>query len=65
MARWWTPAKIETLFAGLQRVRALGLMWVDEDQDAGIYHQDWRLDRGTPAAAAFRRGVSALVLARP
>ena len=59
------PAKIESLFAGLRRERALGLVWFDEDQHAGIYHQDWRLDGGTPAAAAFRRGVSALALARP
>jgi mannan endo-1,4-beta-mannosidase len=58
------PGKIENLFAGLRRARALGLVWFDEDQHAGIYHQDWRLDSGTPAAAAFRRGLSALVLAR-
>jgi glycosyl hydrolase family 26 len=59
------PSKIERLFAGLRRERALGLVWFDEDQHGGIYHQDWRLDSGTPAAAAFRRGVSALVPARP
>jgi Glycosyl hydrolase family 26 len=59
------PAKIESLFAGVRRERALGLVWFDEDQHAGIYHQDWQLDGGTPAAAAFRRGVSALALARP
>ena len=59
------PGKIESLFAGLRREGALGLVWFDEDQHAGIYHQDWRLDSGTPAAAAFRRDVSALVLARP
>ena len=57
--------KIAALFAGLRREQALGLVWFDEGQNAGIYHQDWRLDAGTRAAAAFRRGVSALVLARP
>jgi hypothetical protein len=59
------PGKIVGLLAGLRRERALGLVWFDEDQHAGICHQDWRLARGTPAAAAFRRGVSALVLAHP
>ena len=59
------PGKIAALFAGLRRERALGLVWFDEDQRAGIYHQDWRIGAGTPAEAAFRRGVSALVLARP
>jgi mannan endo-1,4-beta-mannosidase len=59
------PGKIESLFAGMRRERALGLVWFDEDQHSGIYHQDWHVDRGTGAAAAFRRGVSALILARP
>jgi hypothetical protein len=39
------------------------VVWFDEDQDAGIYHQDWRLGDGTRAAAAFRRGALALALA--
>ena len=34
------PGKIESLFAGLRREGALGLVWFDEDQQAGIYHQD-------------------------
>ena len=59
------PGKIAGLFAGLRHERALGLVWFDEDQHAGIYHQDWRLASGTPAAAAFRRGVSALIRAHP
>ncbi|MGH3067190.1 MAG: glycoside hydrolase family 26 protein [Streptosporangiaceae bacterium] len=59
------PGKIAGLFAGLRRERALGLVWFDEDQHAGIYHQDWRLVGGTPAAAAFRRAVSALTPAYP
>jgi hypothetical protein len=60
-----SPGKIAGLFAGLRHERALGVVWFDEDQHAGIYHQDWRLASGTPAAAAFRQGVSALVRAHP
>jgi hypothetical protein len=59
------PGKIGGLFAGLVRERALGLVWFDEAQHAGIYHQDWRIGGGTRAAAAFRRGTRALTLARP
>ncbi len=59
------PGKIADLFAGLRRTRALGLVWFDEDQHAGIYHQDWRIGGGTRAAAAFRQGARALALTRP
>jgi beta-mannanase len=59
------PAKIGGLFAGMRRERALGLVWFDEDQHAGTYHQDWRIDDEARAAAAFRRGVRTLTLTRP
>jgi mannan endo-1,4-beta-mannosidase len=59
------PDKIADLFAGMRRDHTLGLVWFDYGQDDGIYHQDWRIEANTPAQAVFRRGVSALSLARP
>jgi mannan endo-1,4-beta-mannosidase len=56
--------KITSLFAGMRRYRTLGLVWFDIAQQQGIYHQDWRIEDNPAAAAAFRRGVSALALAR-
>lgn len=57
--------KITNLFAGMHRYRTLGLVWFDIEQHQGIYHQDWRIEDNPAAEAAFRRGVSALALARP
>jgi hypothetical protein len=56
--------KIANLFAGMRRYRTLGLVWFDIEQHQGIYHQDWRIEDSPEAEAAFRRGVSALTLAR-
>jgi hypothetical protein len=36
----------------------LGLVWFDKDQNAGIYHQDWRLEDNGTAAASFSLGAS-------
>jgi len=47
-------AGIANLFAGLRANRLLGLIWFDQDQSGGRYHQDWRLDDKPAAASAFR-----------
>ena len=52
------PAKIGNLFAGMRRSGALGLVWFDNTQHDGIYHQDWRLEGRPAATAAFRAGVA-------
>jgi mannan endo-1,4-beta-mannosidase len=57
-------AKIPGLFAGVREYQTLGLVWFDIAQDAGVYHQDWRIENSPAAEAAFRRGASTLTLAR-
>ncbi len=57
--------RIRGLFDGMQQYQTLGLVWFDIAQHQGIYHQDWRIEDSRPAAAAFRRGASSLILARP
>jgi Glycosyl hydrolase family 26 len=46
-------ANIQYLFQGLVTDGLLGLVWFDEDQHAGVYHQDWRLEGNETAQAAF------------
>jgi len=57
-------AKIPGLFAGIHQYQTLGLVWFDIAQDAGLYHQDWRIEDSPPAEAAFRLGAATLKLAR-
>lgn len=57
-------AKIPGLFAGMRQYRTLGLVWFDIAQDAGLYHQDWRIENSPAAESAFRLGASSLTLAR-
>ena len=52
------PAKIGNLFTGMRESGALGLVWFDNTQHDGIYHQDWRLEGQPAAMAAFRAGVA-------
>ena len=52
------PAKIADLFRGMRASRTLGLVWFDIAQDAGIYHQDWRIEGNPAAERALRHGVS-------
>jgi mannan endo-1,4-beta-mannosidase len=52
-------AKIGNLFAGLAQYRTLGLVWFDNAQHQGIYHQDWRIEESPAAEAALHRGVAA------
>jgi hypothetical protein len=47
-------AKIPDLFAGVRTNHLLGLVWFDEAQNNGIYHQDWRLEGNSAGMAAFR-----------
>jgi mannan endo-1,4-beta-mannosidase len=51
-------AKILDLFQGLNKDGLLGLVWFDKDQDAGIYHQDWRLEDNETAQTSFSIGAS-------
>lgn len=51
-------AKIGNLFAGMRQSGALGLVWFDNTQRDGIYHQDWRLEGRPAAMVAFRAGVA-------
>jgi mannan endo-1,4-beta-mannosidase len=51
------PAKIGDLFNGMSAARTVGLVWFDNVQHDGIYHQDWRIEDSPAAEAAFRLGV--------
>jgi hypothetical protein len=50
---------IRNLFTAIRRHRLLGLVWFDQAQHAGIYHQDWRLEGQQAAVAEFRRSLRA------
>jgi hypothetical protein len=52
------PGKITDLFAGARKDHLRGLVWFDQAQHQGIYHQDWRLEDSPAAAAAFRRATA-------
>jgi hypothetical protein len=47
-------SKIAGLFAGVRKDHLRGIVWFDQAQHAGIYHQDWRLEDSPAALAAFR-----------
>ena len=46
-------SQIDALFAGVRAERLAGVVWFDEAQHAGLYHQDWRLEHDPSALAAF------------
>jgi mannan endo-1,4-beta-mannosidase len=46
-------SQIDALFAGVRAERLAGVVWFDESQHAGVYHQDWRLENDPSALAAF------------
>jgi cellulose synthase (UDP-forming) len=46
--------QIKALLAGARADDLLGLIWFDEKQNDGIYHQDWRLEDDLAALAEFR-----------
>lgn len=47
-------AQIAGLFAGVRDDGLFGVVWFDQKQDQGPYHQDWRLADDPAALAAFR-----------
>ena len=49
--------KIPGLFSVIRAYRLLGLVWFDEAQHAGPYHQDWRLEGHPVAIRAFRHAL--------
>lgn len=49
--------QIQGLFAGAVADHLVGVVWFDEAQDDGIYHQDWRIENDPAALAAFRAAV--------
>jgi Glycosyl hydrolase family 26 len=50
-------SKIPDLIQGAVAAHVLGFVWFDQNQDAGIFHQDWRLEGHPAALAAFRRAL--------
>jgi mannan endo-1,4-beta-mannosidase len=52
--------QIAALFAGVSAEHLAGLIWFDEAQHAGLYHQDWRLEDDPSALAAFTAAAGTL-----
>jgi len=52
--------QIDGLFAGVRAEHLAGVIWFDETQHAGIYHQNWRLEDDPAALAAFAAAASQL-----
>jgi len=50
-------SQIDGLFAGVSAEHLAGVVWFDEAQYAGLYHQDWRLEDDPDALAAFTAAV--------
>ena len=53
-------SQIDALFAGIRANRLAGVVWFDEAQHAGLYHQDWRLEDDPSALAAFTAAATSL-----
>lgn len=51
-------SQIDGLFAGVSAERLAGVVWFDEAQNSGLYHQDWRLENDPSALAAFTAAVT-------
>jgi mannan endo-1,4-beta-mannosidase len=51
-------SQIDGLFAGASEQDLTGVVWFDEAQNAGVYHQNWRLEDDPAALAAFTTAVS-------
>jgi mannan endo-1,4-beta-mannosidase len=52
------PSKIADLFAGVSANDLVGLIWFDQAQHDGPYHEDWRLEDNPSALAAFRAAAA-------
>ena len=50
-------AKLPDLFQGARAYHLLGLVWFDQAQNGGHYHQDWRLEDDPAALTLFRQEV--------
>jgi mannan endo-1,4-beta-mannosidase len=52
-------SQISGLFAGALANHIGAVVWFDEDQHDGIYHQDWKLEGDSAALAAFKAAATA------
>jgi hypothetical protein len=52
--------QITGLFRGVEQDRLVGLVWFDQAQHDGHYHQDWRLEDSPAAMGAFRAAQATL-----
>ena len=50
--------QISGLLAGAKAHNVFALVWFDEAQHNGLYHQDWHLEDDPAAAAAFKSAVA-------
>jgi hypothetical protein len=57
--------KIPNLFSGMAAYKTLGLVWFDQPQHGGLYHQDWRIEDSQAAVATFRLGVRDYLTSKP
>jgi hypothetical protein len=48
---------IRSLFAGIERMNLLGMIWFDHAQHKPPFHQDWNLQNRPAALAAFREAA--------
>jgi len=53
-------SQISALFGNVGAEHLAGVVWFDEAQHAGLYHQDWRLENDPSALAAFAAAAAAL-----
>ena len=53
-------SQISALFAGVRADGLAGVVWFDETQHAGLYHQDWRLEGDPSAVASFTAAANSL-----
>ena len=51
------PGKMADLFSHARQEHLVGLLWFDQAQHRGAYHQDWRLEDNPAMLAAFRAAV--------
>jgi mannan endo-1,4-beta-mannosidase len=51
-------SQIASLFANARAKHLLGVLWFDQAQHNGLYHQDWRLEDDPAALAAYRAAAS-------
>lgn len=49
---------IPDLFAGIRADGVRGIVWYDQAQHNGLYHQDWRLEDNAAGMAAYRAGLA-------